>query len=149
MTNFRIGDEKVNFASKHQQELLDALKTAKLQKERMPFSQIFKLSAVVIESLCYFLTTISTFKELMLPNTSLINNALYRLRYSCSVELPCLTGHSHKIRLNKKKKRFVRSYFFYCTDSKRKMLSKINIAKCINLIRQAPLNEKKTEYVFE
>ena len=107
MTNFRIGDEKVNFASKHQQELLDALKTAKLQKERMPFSQIFKLSAVVIESLCYFLTTISTFKELMLPNTSLINNALYRLRYSCSVELPCLTGHSHKIRLNKKKKKKV------------------------------------------
>ena len=63
MTKFRIGDEKVNFASKHQQQLLDALKTAKLQKERMPFSQIFKLSVVVNQSLCYFLTTISTFKD--------------------------------------------------------------------------------------
>ena len=44
MTIFRISDEKVNLAYKHQRQLLETLKTAKLQKERAPFSQIFKFS---------------------------------------------------------------------------------------------------------
>ena len=80
MTKFQIGDEKVSFASKHQQQLLDGLTTAKLQKKRMSFSQIFKPSTVVKQSL--YVSFWQLFQLLkLLPNTSLINNALHLTKY--------------------------------------------------------------------
>ena len=48
----------------------------------------------------------------------------------------------------KKRKKTCVVHFFYCTDFKKRKLSKTTIAKCINLMRQAPLNQKKIWIAF-